>query len=219
MSNVSNKELINLIQGISYNRLKHCLIALDETKEAFPNDKINEQDLSRWIHRFYDAITSDLIDSTDNNIKSAILDYSHLFKKIRFESEKVHLVYALHSLRNIIIDNLHDEEIISDVIVKFSTVKKLIKDRHVTEAQIWNFAAYSIPYVILLTLVLDFCFNECNYQENILKFTILGFFSVAVVWWWWAMSKIIIMSLSFTQFKIHLAELHKKLGDLRTKLK
>lgn len=219
MNNVSNKELITLIQGISYNRLRHCLTALDETKEAFPDDKINELDLSRWIHRFYDAITSDLIDSTDNNIKSAILDYSHLFNKVRFEKEKVHLVYALHSLRNIIVDNLHNEEMISDVIIKFSTVEKLIKDRHVTEAQIWNFAAYSIPYAILLALVLDFCFNECNYQKNILKFTIVGFFSVAVMWWWWAMSKIIIMSLSFTQFKLRFAELHKKLAELRTNLK
>lgn len=219
MEQTLHQQLVNLSQNITYNRIRYISTILVETKEHFPEHKVNEQELSAWLHRFLDAVTSDLLEGTDVNIKSVLLDYLHTFKKVRYNPNKSHLVYALHILRNIIIENVHDEELISEIIFQFSSISDLLENRSITEAHFWNFLAFTAPYIVIISLIVDHYFTNNTFEVLIFKLIVVVFFSTAVIWWWWAMSKLIILTVSFTYFKVSFTEIKNKLIKVREDLK
>lgn len=88
------------------------------------------------------------------------------------------------------------------------------------QAQWWRYAAWTLPFVALSTLVsLDFLNLEQTYHIVSL-IVIITFFAVSVFWWWWAIDAIRQMFLimkrteeNFNEVKSTLEETKKIIKD------
>lgn len=87
------------------------------------------------------------------------------------------------------------------------------------EVQWWAYAAWTLPFVALVSL---FFIEMFGWKHLYQKFIVVGgvsFFSLAVFWWWWAIFKIksiaILMSNASDKFK----ELQQELSKFKNNLK
>jgi hypothetical protein len=58
------------------------------------------------------------------------------------------------------------------------------------QAKWWRYAAWTLPFVALATLIGFEYFSLNNLYDIAVITTIVVFFSVSVFWWWWAIDAI-----------------------------
>jgi hypothetical protein len=87
-----------------------------------------------------------------------------------------------------------------------------MKDKIYTQAQWWKYAAGTLPFIGLASIVLMDVVGWSNLHNKVLSLILISFFAAGVLWWWWAVDKI-----------MHLTKLlidtEKKFDELKTEIK
>lgn len=74
-------------------------------------------------------------------------------------------------------------------IKKFQDVVKATR----TEVKWWSYAAWTLPFVALAAIVLEYYIGYDNWIQKTIWSITLIFFTVSVFWWWWALNKIAVI--------------------------
>jgi len=87
-----------------------------------------------------------------------------------------------------------------------------MKDKIYTQAQWWKYAAGTLPFVGLASVVLMDVVGWSNLHNKVLFSILISFFAAGVLWWWWAIDKIV----HLTQLLINT---EKKFDEIKTEIK
>lgn len=92
--------------------------------------------------------------------------------------------------------------------------KKIVEQAQ-KEASYWKFAAWTLPFVALGLLVLEYWIGSTKWFEITLLSITLIFFTVSVFWWWWAIHKIMIILEGMNRTSDNFEEIKQQLEDTK----
>lgn len=87
------------------------------------------------------------------------------------------------------------------------------------EATLWQYAAWTLPFVALAIIVLEYFIGiETWYHLTILIITIV-FFTISVFWWWWAVSKFAMLMQAMNETNENFISVKENLKSIRDDIK
>jgi len=84
-----------------------------------------------------------------------------------------------------------------------------------TEASLWSYAAWTLPFTALALLVFEHFIGWDSLMQRTLVLITVTFFTISVFWWWWALNKIVIILRYISSNTDHFEEIKRELQATR----
>lgn len=84
-----------------------------------------------------------------------------------------------------------------------------------TEARLWSYAAWTLPFTALALLVFEHFIGWDSLMQRTLVLITVTFFTISVFWWWWALNKIVVILRYISSNTDHFEEIKRELQATR----